>query len=293
MGYCLFLREQEGGRWKWAARHPWQSWRERYKNHHAWFDQQIERYQQKKGIKSENPRQKVIIRKKAARRRDAVDEGQTEEEQLRKSERDRDAERKRKRKRIEEQADKERKKAKKGEAGLQDSQVRAQKNSGVGGSSSEPRRTDSDEEEEESEEERKGPAGPDDYSAEIFAGEADEIVEDSENVGPEENGDTSQDNGDEHTQDSGYRAFEFLCLYFTHACITGQGLQTRPPLSRIHAPEVARSNPLASRCFPEAITESVFLCGRIHLFCRILLPSPTQTLPTNQMSSFPLNRSSS
>ncbi|KIM87289.1 hypothetical protein PILCRDRAFT_814783 [Piloderma croceum F 1598] len=207
------LEANENGRWKWAARHPWQSWRERYKNKQPWFDQQITRYQQKKGIKSENSEQKVIIRKKAARRRDAVDEGQTEEEEeLRKSERDRDAERKRKRKRIEEQADRERKKAKKGNADpieIRDGQVRAQKNSGVGGSSSKPRRADSDEEEEEeeeeeeSEEERKGPAGPDDYSAEIFADEADEIVEDSENVGPEENGDTSQDDGDEHTEDPG------------------------------------------------------------------------------------------
>ena len=211
-----------------------------------------------------------------------MDEGQTEEEdQLRKSERDKDAERKRKRMGVEEQADRERKKVKKGNAGpieTQDGQVRTQKNSGVGGSSSELRRADSDEEEEESEEERKGPVGPDDYSAEIFAGEADEIVEDSENVEPEENGDTSQDDGDERTQDPGYRAFEFLYLIMLHSRlhyrsgspdkVTASQLQniTASPLKPVHGTSI-HSGPL----YPDLS----------------VLPSPIVSNPNNEERQLP------
>lgn len=46
--------EQDSGKWRWSTRHPWQSWRERYKNNQEWFDWKILAYQRKHGIKAES-----------------------------------------------------------------------------------------------------------------------------------------------------------------------------------------------------------------------------------------------
>jgi hypothetical protein len=39
-------------KWSWARAHPWESWRNRYSKHSAWFDDKIAAYQRKKGIKT-------------------------------------------------------------------------------------------------------------------------------------------------------------------------------------------------------------------------------------------------
>lgn len=60
--------QQEDNKWSWAKRHTWQSWRERYKNHQLWFDEQIKAYHKKHDIKP-NPASQSSL---AARKRQAV-----------------------------------------------------------------------------------------------------------------------------------------------------------------------------------------------------------------------------
>ncbi|THH08713.1 hypothetical protein EW145_g2526 [Phellinidium pouzarii] len=52
LGNALYksLVEDSGNRWRWAKRHSWQSWRERYKSYEYKFDSEIKQYQKKKGI---------------------------------------------------------------------------------------------------------------------------------------------------------------------------------------------------------------------------------------------------
>ena len=52
MGNALYIRlvDNDEGRWPWAKRHTWHSWRERYKDKEDWFDSSIRSYQKKKGI---------------------------------------------------------------------------------------------------------------------------------------------------------------------------------------------------------------------------------------------------
>ena len=196
---------QEDGKWKWAARHPWQSWRERYKNNQPWFDEQIKEYQKKKGIEPGDPKWNVVVRKKAARRRDAVDQSQSDQEgnhsQQHNSDQERVNENTRKRKRIEERAEGMRKKSKPQE---EEKSSREEDATEISGNKrpqkqsvtrrSPPRSEDSGEEDDdESAEPREGPPGSDDYSAEVFGAKDDETIEVSENVVAEEDRDTSQD----------------------------------------------------------------------------------------------------
>jgi hypothetical protein len=121
-----------------------------------------------------------------------VDEGQSDQEvdQLRQSDSDRERakEKKRKRKRIEEKVERETKRAKKEEEEDADAiegdqaQKRTQNQTAIRRSS--PGSHDEEEEEaDEGTDERKGPAGSDDYSAELFrSGDDNEIIEDSEKV---------------------------------------------------------------------------------------------------------------
>lgn len=185
-----------------------------------------------------------------------MDEGlseQDERDQLEQSESARGSDSTGKRKRIGESTDKKRKKIKtaKDEGSSRNvdfpngkgSQQPLRNKPTARDSPSGSRREDEDEaeEDEESEDDRKGPAGPDSYSAEIFGGaEADETVEDSESVGPDEDGNASRGDGDrkeavddtivERVRDAQY----VVCLdpivqitHLTHTCVTGQSLQTR------------------------------------------------------------------
>ena len=204
----MFLRGQDSGRWKWAAHHPWQSWRERYKKKQPWFNQKIKTYQKKKGINAENSKQQIVIRKKAARRRHGVDEGQTdqdEEDQLQRSEKGGAAEKKKKRKRIAERADGPRKKAKRDEeeeASIEgdtieissggEGQESVQNSPRVRRSSPRSRRERGDGD---STDDGGEPARPDGYSGEVsWEAEASEIVE-PENVGSDD--DTQDDGGED------------------------------------------------------------------------------------------------
>lgn len=51
-GQALYKRLEQNadGKWPWAERHPWQSWRERYMNNETWFNSKIKHYQRQKGI---------------------------------------------------------------------------------------------------------------------------------------------------------------------------------------------------------------------------------------------------
>ena len=61
-------------KWPWAERHSWQSWRERYRNHKLWFDEQIEVYQRQKNI---NP---TTMATRTPTRATVIDEDEDEDE---------------------------------------------------------------------------------------------------------------------------------------------------------------------------------------------------------------------
>ena len=287
---------QADGKWKWAARHPWQSWRERYKNKQLLFEQQINKYQKKKGIKSEDPKQKAIVRKKSARRRDAVDEGQSDQEvdQLRQSDSDRERakEKKRKRKRIEEKVERKTKKAKKEEEEDADAiegdqvQKRTQNQTAIRRSS--PGSHDEEEEETDgSTDERKGPAGSNDYSAELFGSDDDnEIIEDSEKVSGDLDEDrsmsedvTGDDEDGDVTVNTHVKGYVTLARsgslnIFSSSSLIGQGLRRRAQLLHRGIPH-RESQLIRCTALLMAMDSSILIYLCFHL------PFPIQTKMVN------------
>ena len=87
---CNNLLSQEKGKWSWAKRHPWQSWRDRYYKSKDYFDRKIKQYQKKHGITASESR-KVPAATPKKRVRDVEDSEPEEESE--------DAEDNRKRKR--------------------------------------------------------------------------------------------------------------------------------------------------------------------------------------------------
>ena len=90
----LFLQEHR--KWRWANRHPWQSWRDHYYKNKEWFDSKILRYQKKHGLVANEPR-KAISSARQKRTREDRSSSKEDVEQV-----GSEVDRKRKRQRVEE-----------------------------------------------------------------------------------------------------------------------------------------------------------------------------------------------
>lgn len=156
-------------KWAFSARHSWQSWRDRYCKNQDWFNHKIKLYQKKKGIVAES-----VVRLAAAKGgNEKVGRGAVEKSS------DADLRAKRKRGRASEGTNAAGKRPKLEEVKDSEDEIlerRARKDekeeSGEEGE-------EEDEDEDEYEEEEKRAAGSDDYRAEVFQDEEDELEDDS------------------------------------------------------------------------------------------------------------------
>ncbi|KAJ7075368.1 hypothetical protein B0H15DRAFT_866940 [Mycena belliarum] len=76
------LVQDEHNRWRWSARHPWGGWRDRYTKNQSEFNERIKKYQEKKGLPTENSMYRTNTHD--LRGSDAEEDGETATETTRK-----------------------------------------------------------------------------------------------------------------------------------------------------------------------------------------------------------------